>query len=69
MIIPRTQTMGARKRGRPPLPPGQGKRASFTTRLRAALRDRLKEAAANEGRSLSEEIEFRLELSFLTKDR
>lgn len=39
------------------------KRASFNTRLRPSLKRSLEEAASQEGRSLSEEIEFRLELS------
>jgi hypothetical protein len=33
------------------------------------LKTRLQQAAADEGRSLSEEIEFRLERSFLTEDQ
>jgi hypothetical protein len=60
---------GARRRGRPPLPLGEAKRSSFNTRLRAVLKTRLQQAAADEGRSLSEEIEFRLERSFLTEDQ
>ena len=50
-------------RGRPPLDPGIAKRASFNTRLRPALKLALETAAKQEGRSLSEEIEFRLERS------
>jgi len=50
-------------RGRPPLDPGVAKRASFNTRLRPALKLALETAAKQEGRSLSEEIEFRLEQS------
>ena len=53
-----------RGRGRPPLPPGEGKTAAFTTRLRPRLKGSLEVAAANAGRSLSEEIERRLERSF-----
>jgi hypothetical protein len=52
---------GARRRGRPRLPAGQAKRASFNTRLREHTKERLEQAAASAGRSLSEEIEFRLE--------
>jgi hypothetical protein len=63
-----TQTKSARRRGRPPLPPGEAKRSSFNTRLRPDLKTQLEQAAADEGRSLSEEIEFRLERSFLTED-
>jgi hypothetical protein len=51
------------RRGRPPLESGKAKRASFNTRLRPNLKLSLESAAREEGRSLSEEIEFRLERS------
>jgi len=54
-----------RKRGRPPLKPNQRKRASFNTRLRQEVRDKLGKEAERAGRSLSEEIEHRLEASLL----
>ena len=50
--------------GRPPLTPGRPKRSAFNTRIRAELKDRLTGRAVECGRSLSEEIERRLELSF-----
>ena len=52
------------KRG-PGRPPKQTelKRAFFQSRMRESLKRRLEAAAAEEGRSLSEEIELRLELS------
>jgi hypothetical protein len=49
-------------RGRPPKS-GERKRGSFNTRLRDSLKVQLEAAAALAGRSLSEEIEFRLERS------
>ena len=52
-----------KQRGRPPLAPGKAKRASFNTRLRPSLKVVLEAAATQQGRSLSEEIEFRLERS------
>jgi hypothetical protein len=52
------------RRGRPPLKSGEAKRASFNTRLRKALKEQLEESARAAGRSLSEEIESRLERSF-----
>jgi predicted HicB family RNase H-like nuclease len=52
-----------KRRGRPPSEPGEAKRASFNTRLRPSLKLALEAAAKQEGRSLSEEIEFRLERS------
>src|SRR5689334_16200038 len=51
------------RRGRPPKA-GEGKRASFNTRLRESLKRDLEAAAEAAGRSLSEEIEDRLERSF-----
>jgi hypothetical protein len=53
------------KRG-PGRPPKQGevKRAFFQTRIRESLKQRLEEDAAKQGRSLSEEIELRLEGSY-----
>jgi hypothetical protein len=57
------------KRG-PGRPPKQSevKRAYYQTRIRQSLKWRLEETAAENGRSLSEEIEFRLELSFIVMD-
>jgi hypothetical protein len=52
-----------KQRGRPRLEPGIAKRGSFNTRLRPALKLALETAAKQEGRSLSEEIESRLERS------
>ena len=49
--------------GRPPMAPGQAKRGTFATRLRPHLKARLEKAALENGRSLSEEIEVRLEES------
>src|SRR6516165_6588892 len=46
---------------RPRKPQGEVKRTAFGTRLRAELRDYLAVQAASNGRSLSEEIEYRLE--------
>ena len=56
-----------KKRGRPPLK-GQPKRSSFNTRIRTELKERLESAAGDAGRSISEEIEFRLERSFREDD-
>jgi hypothetical protein len=52
------------RRGRPPLKSGQAKRAAFNTRLRNSVKERLEESARAAGRSLCEEIEFRLERSY-----
>ena len=53
-----------RARGRPPLEPGRAKRSSFNTRIRSQLKEHLEREAKSAGRSLSEEIEHRLEWSF-----
>src|SRR5690348_10663313 len=50
--------------GRPRKHKEEAKRAFFQTRIRETLKQRLEEAAKREGRSLSEEIELRLEDSF-----
>jgi hypothetical protein len=53
-----------RPKGRPPKPEADRKRTNFTMRVRDELRDQLRAAAAASGRSVSEEIEHRLERSF-----
>jgi hypothetical protein len=57
------------KRGRPPkFAPGERTRGPLTLRLRDRARRELETTAAAAGRSLSEEIEYRLELSFSRRD-
>ena len=53
-----------KKRGRPALPPGEGKRHPLNMRTTKDVRDRLEAAAAASGRSLVQEVEFRLQKSF-----
>lgn len=53
-----------RRRGRPAKYPGEGKRTTHTFRVREETRQRLIDAAAESGRSVSEEIEWRVEQSF-----
>lgn len=50
--------------GRPPLATPEKKRRNFTFRGTDELHERLSEAAAKSGRSISEEIERRLDQSF-----
>src|SRR5262245_18358 len=50
-----------RLRGRPPKYAGQGKRQNFSFRITPKQRERLIEAVKQSGRSLSEEIEFRVD--------
>ncbi len=58
---------GAR-RGRPALKLGSPKRSSFNTRLRTEIKQQLETEAQIAGRSLSEEIEFRLRWSFINPE-
>jgi hypothetical protein len=58
--------MAKRKRiGRPPKPPKNRKSVNFTFRSREEMREQLRVAADRSGRSISEEIEYRLNQSFL----
>ena len=53
------------KRGRPRLPKGEGKRFPINTRTTKELKERIDSAAHESGRSVSQEIEYRLERSFM----
>jgi hypothetical protein len=58
-----------RKKGRPPkFAAGERTRGPLTVRLRDRVRSELEAAAAEAGRSLSEEIEHRIELSLARRD-
>ncbi len=46
------------------LPPGEGKRTPLNMRTTRELRERLEREAADSGRSLAQEVEFRLDQSF-----
>jgi Arc-like DNA binding dprotein len=63
MIVAMRKEPKTQRLGRPPLHDGASKRAQFNTRLRQEVKKRLEQAAASAGRSLSEEIEHRLEQS------
>ena len=54
-----------RRPGRPSLPPGEGKRASFNTRITHANREDLQREAEETGRSISGVVEQRLERTFI----
>ena len=56
------------KIGRPPRHEGERLSKNRTFRIRGELDDRLQEAASKVGRSVSEEIEYRLEQSFQKED-
>jgi hypothetical protein len=53
----------AKRRGRPPLPP-ERERFAVKTRLSKDLLDKLEAARKETGRSMAQELEFRLEQSF-----
>jgi hypothetical protein len=63
MTRPKQGGEAVRRRGRPALPKGAGKRHALGLRVTAECRKALEEAAASSGRSISQEIEFRLERS------
>ncbi len=50
------------------LPPGEGKVAPLNMRTTKEIRERLEKAAADSGRSLVQEVETRIERSFLIED-
>lgn len=52
------------KRGRPPKAPSQRRDKNITFRTPGGLRERLQQAATGAGRSTSEEVLHRLEMSF-----
>ena len=54
----------ARRRGPKPRGPFEGKRATFTTRITPKTRAALDRVSKETGRSVSQEVEFRLEQSF-----
>jgi hypothetical protein len=58
-----------KRMGRPPKDPVERKRHNQTVRVREVVRDRLKDASEKAQRSISEEIEARLERSFEQEDR
>ena len=53
-----------KRRGRPPLAPGIAKRHPLNMRTSKDLRDRLEASASASGRSLAQEVEFRIYDSF-----
>lgn len=57
-----------KRTGRPPKNPELGKRINMMFRLNEARRDQLMQDAERNGRSMSEEIEYRLERSYTDVD-
>ena len=61
-------TTSKSKRGRKPLPPGEGKRVPLNMRTTLQVRGKLDAVARASGRSLVQEVEHRLERSFAVDD-
>lgn len=59
-----TDHVQPKRRGRPPKPAEERKGSNLTFRTRSDFRDRLEQAAAQSGRSVTEEVELRVERSF-----
>src|SRR5262245_50912099 len=64
----KSRRVATKRRGRPNLPKGEGKRFALGLRVTEERRRALDEAAAKSGRSISQEIELRLEQSFLDEE-
>lgn len=62
-----TETTAPKRLGRPPKFAGEKTRGSVTIRMRDKVRKELEESAQRHGRSLSEEIETRMEISLAAK--
>ena len=58
-----------KRRGRPALPPGEGKKIPLNMRTTQEIRDKLESAAKQSGRSLTHEVEYRVEQSFRQEAR
>jgi len=63
-----SETIKRSKMGRPPLPPGERRGASMGFRPTPEIRAKLEQAAHENGRSMSQEVEARLEASFLDEE-
>src|SRR5690348_5040694 len=57
-------SQGGKSRGRPALPPGEGKRYAVGIRTTKQIRELLQQEDDSSGRSVAQEIEGRLEASF-----
>lgn len=65
--MPEIEEKPRKRMGRPPKAPEKGRRQNYTFRLSDQTRDQVIEAAADSGRSMSEELEWRIEESFREK--
>lgn len=65
--MPEIEEKPRKRMGRPPKAPEKGRRQNYTFRLSDQVRDQLIDAASESGRSMSEEIEWRIEESFREK--
>lgn len=65
--MPEIEEKPRKRMGRPPKAPEKGRRQNYTFRLSDQTRDQVIDAAAESGRSMSEELEWRVEESFREK--
>ncbi len=64
--MPKTiQTAKKRRRGRPKLPAGEGKRYPLSLRTTREIRELIEREAIMSGRSLAQEAEYRIQKSFV----
>lgn len=63
-LAKRLEALEARNRGGRPRERDEVKRAAITIRTTSAIKEQVKAAAEANGRSVTQEIEFRLERSF-----
>ncbi len=64
-MVKKTKKPSKPRMGRPPLPPGTRRGASMGFRPTPEIREKLEEASKANGRSMSQEVEHRLERSFI----
>lgn len=62
--MPSASKAPTRKRGRPRLPPEEGKRHPINMRTTKEVREKLEAASRWSGRSLAQEVEYRIEQAF-----
>lgn len=67
--MPEVEEKPRKRMGRPPKAPEKGRRQNYTFRMSDQTRDSVIEAASKSGRSMSEELEWRIEESFREENR
>src|SRR5258707_9450931 len=65
----RSARKSAKQRGRPALPPTMGKRHPLNMRTTREIKEKLEAVSRESGRSLAQEVEYRIEQSLREKER